>query len=131
VCVRVGSPLGVRGADQAWRRPRTCRRWGGRDEGVQGLLMTIPVTFRMVVFRPFKGEILQATIAKINKDGIQRTLSSQPRRLLRAPPVVGDWLPTLTIGSEGRLLQRHMGATLRPLPGNAIVSLLHLSSSLH
>ncbi len=27
----------------------------------------------MVVFRPFKGEILQATISKINKDGIQCT----------------------------------------------------------
>jgi len=31
----------------------------------------VDVTFRMVVFRPFKGEIIQATIAKINQDGIQ------------------------------------------------------------
>jgi hypothetical protein len=36
-------------------------------------------------------------------------------------------LLTLAIGSEGRLLRRHMGSTLRPLPGNAIVSLPHFS----
>jgi DNA-directed RNA polymerase III subunit RPC8 len=42
------------------------------------------VTFRMVVFRPFKGEILQATIFRINKDGIQRTF--QPRRRLNSLP---------------------------------------------
>jgi DNA-directed RNA polymerase subunit E'/Rpb7 len=38
-------------------------------------VLTAAVTFRMVVFRPFKGEILQATIGKINKDGIQRALT--------------------------------------------------------
>ena len=42
------------------------------------------VTFRMVVFRPFKGEILQATIFRINKDGIQRTF--QPRRRFNSLP---------------------------------------------
>jgi len=31
----------------------------------------VDVTFRMVVFRPFKGEILQGTIAKVNQDGIR------------------------------------------------------------
>jgi DNA-directed RNA polymerase III subunit RPC8 len=43
------------------------------------------VTFRMVVFRPFKGEILQATIFRINKDGIQRKF--QPRHDSTVPAV--------------------------------------------
>jgi DNA-directed RNA polymerase III subunit RPC8 len=40
------------------------------------LLMMVAVTFRMVVFRPFKGEIVQAIITKIDKDGILRTFLS-------------------------------------------------------
>jgi DNA-directed RNA polymerase III subunit RPC8 len=41
-------------------------------------LLIVTVTFRVVVFRPFRGEILQASVVDINQDGIRRESSGIP-----------------------------------------------------
>ena len=43
------------------------------SEPKDGLADCSAVTFRIIVFRPFKGEIIQATILHLDAEGMRRT----------------------------------------------------------
>lgn len=78
----MGSSLGIRGSDREWRRHGERERYYSThillpddDDSAKltYVIITRTVEFRMVVFRPFKTEVIMARITDQNPQGIFRS----------------------------------------------------------